>query len=267
MYKTRMVFLAALLTLSSCSVLRKKGDWGKNAFYPVRGESIRHAFIKNISSPHVYAPIAGAGVIHVMAWDNKISHFVNCERTIFNEQHEADNYSDNLNAIQLYEMYLSVLATPSMDEEESLGKYFLNKAKGGLLVNMSSSASRVVQHRVRSWTNRRRPNARDFNSMPSGHATEAGARRVLIARNLESSGWSENLKMGINGMNTTLSFAVLWARVEGKRHYPSDVLLGYALGNFVSGFIYDSLINLEPGTSLAITPVKNGASANLTFSF
>lgn len=263
---TRMV-LVALCLLCSCSVLKRKGSWGKDAFFPVKAEAIRKAFVKNATSPHVYVPVASAGVIHVMAWDNKISHWVNKERTVFNEQHEADNYSDNLNTIQLYEMYLSILAPPSNDEKGSLGAYAMNKLKGGLLTNVSASASRVFQHRVRSWTNRRRPNAKDFNSMPSGHATEAGARRVLTARNLSFSGWSQNIQNGINGMNTMMSLAVMWARVEGKRHYPTDVLLGYSLGNFVSGFIYDSLINFDPDTSVGIAPLNGGASATLTFRF
>lgn len=259
--RTRMV-LMALCFLCSCSVLKKKGSWGKDTFYPVKGGSIKDAFVKNVTSPHVYAPIATAGVIHVMAWDNKISHWVNKERTFYNEQTEADNYSDNFNIIQKYEMYLSILLPPSND-----GDYVLNKLKGGLLVNAASSASKFSQHWLRNQTERRRPNSKDNNSMPSGHATEAGSRRVLIARNLQASGLPVPVQYGIDGANTFMSFAVMWARVEGKRHYPTDVLLGYSLGNFVSGFIYDSLINFDPETSVGVAPLKGGASASVTFRF
>jgi len=264
--RTMMVFLV-LIALSGCSVLKKKGDWGKNAFFPVKGGNIRDAFVKNVSSPHVLIPVTAAGVIHVMAWDNKISHWVNKERTFYNEQTEADNYSDNFNIVQKYEMYLSILLPPSNDEEGSAGNYLLNKLKGGLLTNVASSASKVSQHALRNQTERRRPNSKDNNSMPSGHATEAGSRRVLIARNVQASGLPVPLQYGIDGANTFMSFAVMWARVEGKRHYPTDVLLGYSLGNFVSGFIYDALINYDPDTTVGLAPVKGGASASVTFRF
>lgn len=262
----RIILLFSLLS-GGCSILRKKGDWGKHAFFPAKSERIREAFVKNVSSPHFYAPIATAGVINVMAWDNKISHWVNKERTLYNEQTEADNYSDNFNIVQKYEMYLSILLPPSQNEEGSAGNYLLNKLRGGALVSVASSASKISQHALRNQTERRRPNSADNNSMPSGHATEAGSRRVLIARNLQASGLPVGVQNGIDGANTLMSFAVMWARVEGKRHYPTDVLIGYSLGNFVSGFIYDSLINFDSDTTVGVAPLKGGGSANVTFSF
>jgi hypothetical protein len=33
-----------------------------------------------------------------------------------------------------------------------------------------------------------------------------------------------------------------WARLEGNYHYPSDVLLGAALGNFIGRFLNDAFI-------------------------
>lgn len=263
----RTFTLITLLFLTSCSLFKKKGEWGKNAWYPVRSERIKNAFMKNISSPHVYAPIAGAAVIKVMAWDNKISKWVNKERTVFNEQHEADNWSDNFNEIQKYEMYASIFLTPSNNGEGDAGNYLLSKVKGGLLVSVASTSSRSTQHWIRTKTKRRRPNNRDFNSLPSGHATEAASRRTLIDKMIATTDYHPNVKTGISALNTGMSMAVLWARVEGKRHYPTDVLLGYSLGSFVSGFLYDSLINLDPDTSVGVYPVSGGGGANVTVNF
>lgn len=51
-----------------------------------------------------------------------------------------------------------------------------------------------------------------------------------------------------------------WARVEQGRHYPSDVLFGMALGNFVAGFFYDWFIE-DPevsNLSVSVTPAADG---------
>lgn len=264
-----LIFILTLLFVlcSSCSFIARKGKWGKDAFYPIKSERVKNAFIKNATSAHVWVPTVGAGFIHVMAYDNKISKYVNKDRTIYNEQTKADNYSDNFNNALKYEMYLSILLTPSQNEEGKVNNYIWNKFRGALLVNAASSSSKITQHTIRGVTDRRRPNAKDNNSLPSGHATEAGSRRVLITRNLESSGMDQSTQTGINTVNTLMSFGTMWARVEGKRHYPTDVLLGYALGSFVSGFIYDALINDDMHTSVSLGPTPNGAMANFSYHF
>lgn len=261
------LILFLILSLPSCSLLTKKGSWGKSAWYPISGERVKNAFVKNATSAHVYAPIGGAVLINWMGWDYKISKWVNKERTVFNGQTESDNWSDNFNEIQKYEMYASILLTPSNNEVGSAGNYLLNKARGGLLVAGASTGSRSVHHWVRSKTKRRRPNSKDYNSLPSGHATEAASRRVLVNRMLESTDYSSAVKTTVSSLNTGMSFAVMWARVEGRRHYPTDVLLGYSLGSFVSGFIYDSLINLDPAVSVSAVPLPGGGSAGVTVNF
>lgn len=49
----------------------------------------------------------------------------------------------------------------------------------------------------------------------------------------------------------------MWARVEGKRHYLTDSLTGYSIGYFVSGFLYDSLMNLEDHETLVFSPFND----------
>ncbi|MCM2350516.1 MAG: hypothetical protein NDI69_10890 [Bacteriovoracaceae bacterium] len=87
-------------------------------------------------------------------------------------------------------------------------------------------------------------------SFLSGHSTE-----------------DSHLRTGIKAANTTLAAGTLWARPEGQRHYPSDVLVGYALGTFLSGFIYDSLMNLDSDESFSIIPLGDQASASYSIQF
>ena len=44
----------------------------------------------------------------------------------------------------------------------------------------------------------------------------------------------------------TLGYATAWARVEADRHFPSDVLAGVALGNFVAEFMRGILFEGKP---------------------
>ena len=60
-----------------------------------------------------------------------------------------------------------------------------------------------------------------------------------------------------------------WARVEGDRHYPSDVLAGAALGHFLSAFIHDAFLGLpeDKKFDFAVFAYKNGAMARVLFAF
>jgi membrane-associated phospholipid phosphatase len=42
-----------------------------------------------------------------------------------------------------------------------------------------------------------------------------------------------------------------WARVEGQKHYPSDILAGACLGNFITTFIHDAFLNLPEDSTFS----------------
>lgn len=266
----KMRFLLLMMFLPSitcCSLIRKKGQWGKNAFWPIKASRITKSFKDNASSVHVWAPLIAAGAIHVGGYDPKISKWAVKERPVYTTQKNTSYWSDQNNNILLYEMYLSILLTPSMDEDESLAKYAWSKTKGGLVVNLSSRSTRFSRNQLAKTFRRQRPNHVDRLSFPSGHATEASSRNSLVSKNLDAMDIDSNLRNGIKTINTTLAAGTLWARLEGQRHYPSDVLVGYALGSFLAGFVYDSLMNLEPYETFAIVPYGDQISARYAIQF
>jgi hypothetical protein len=57
--------------------------------------------------------------------------------------------------------------------------------------------------------------------------------------------------------------------VEAKKHYPSDVLVGYALGHFLSAFINDSFLGVdnEDTPQLIVEPSQKGAWVGLSWTF
>lgn len=253
--------------VSSCSLFGKKGKWGKNAFWPLKSSRVVSAFKKNASSPHVWLPLVGAGVSYFGNFDEKISHWAVEKKYVYGNQENTSLWSHKFNTVLLYEMYLSMLLTPSMDEDKSLWNYALSKGKGALVVTIASRATHYTRDEIAMFFKRERPNKLDNLSFPSGHSTEAGARNTLVRKNIEAMDIGRTFRTGINAINTTMAAGTLWARLEGQRHYPSDILVGYALGSFVSGFLYDSLMNLDENETFSVTPTSDSVSINYALRF
>jgi hypothetical protein len=81
--------------------------------------------------------LIGAGAIHWGGYDHKISDWANKGTTVYNDQSASDNWSDNFNNILKYEMYATILLTPSMDENESLKNYAFLRMAAFLFITVS----------------------------------------------------------------------------------------------------------------------------------
>jgi len=127
--------------------------------------------------------------------------------------------------------------------------------QGQLLLQqwLAAKTARGLTSGLKSMTDRERPNGLNLRSFPSGHATTASAQAQLACYNLSRSGGGPasaqaqlacyNLSRSGGGPMVSRGLcragqgaAVLtgWARVEAGMHYPSDVLVGWALGRFVT---------------------------------
>ena len=71
--------------------------------------------------------------------------------------------------------------------------------------------------------------------------TFASAR--LASQNLDSYPLNESVKLLSHVSFISMAYGTVWARVEANVHYPSDVLFGAALGNFMATFFYKLLID------------------------
>ena len=59
--------------------------------------------------------------------------------------------------------------------------------------------------------------------------------------------------IGTIAVNLVRASGVAWARVEAGRHFPSDVLAGAALGNFITTFILDAFLSPSEDSSLGFS--------------
>ena len=126
-----------------------------------------------------------------------------------------------------------------------------------------------VTQGLKRLTDRTRPDGTDDLSFPSGHASGSFAAATLANRNLASINLSPWVKYPLHISHVLLASGSAWARVEGGKHFPSDVLAGAALGHFLSAFIHDAFIGMPKADriQLVIMPSPGGAMAYLHVPF
>jgi membrane-associated phospholipid phosphatase len=92
---------------------------------------------------------------------------------------------------------------------------------------------------------------------------------TLTVRNLSSIDVSPAMRTALQIGAGTMTAGTAWARVEAGRHYPSDVLVGIALGNFMGAFFTEAFLGLEPGArfSFSAAPMRDGAALNWDLRF
>jgi len=123
-------------------------------------------------------------------------------------------------------------------------------AVGGELVQ-AQFVAQVLTYGIKGSVRRPRPEGGGF-SFPSGHTTAAFASATVLQRHF---GW----KVGIPAYGAATYVAA--QRVQGKRHYLSDVAFGAALG-VVAG----RTVTMPGGhkMSLGAIPTDFGPAAGLT---
>jgi membrane-associated phospholipid phosphatase len=129
---------------------------------------------------------------------------------------------------------------------------------------------------LKETVDRQRPDGSNDRSFPSGHTSYSFALATLSNRNLDyiermpgSIELTDESKTYLQCGNIVMASAVGWARIEGRKHYPSDVLAGAAIGSFLSTFIHDWLIG-EAGqdeVTLLVVPTRGGGMVQLAFPF
>jgi hypothetical protein len=134
-----------------------------------------------------------------------------------------------------------------------LGRAFGNDcvaAVGGELVQ-AQLVAQVLTYSIKGTVRRKRPEGGGF-SFPSGHATAAFASATVLQRHF---GW----KVGVPAYAAATYVAA--SRVQGKRHYLSDVAFGAALG-VVAG----RTVTMPGGHKMTIGPIATefGTAAGFT---
>ena len=97
------------------------------------------------------------------------------------------------------------------------------------------------------------------DSFPSGHTANAFAVAHVIAD--EYPGWK--MKLAVYGLAAATGFE----RIQGREHFPSDVLVGGAIGYLIGGYVFDHH-SRRSKTHVAFAPMvgRGGAGVSLQIS-
>jgi membrane-associated phospholipid phosphatase len=253
-----------LFAVAGCGTLSNGRGWGQDAIYPVDLKKIPRAALNALVDPQTFVPAAGALVFGLSKWDKKVSHWATDHTPIFGSIKNAENDKLYLEIPLYTEVFITALATPSGGNSKD---WVYSKLKGLAVEGAAELVTAGATTLLKDTTGRTRPNGSSNKSFPSGEASAAFSSVALSNRNLDSIELPQEVRIPIKVVNILLGSSVAWARVEAQAHYPSDVLAGAALGNFLSATVHDAFLNLPKDKTygFGIFPTKGGVMAQLYF--
>ena len=252
--------------LAGCGTLSNGRGWGQDATLFPGVHRIRDAALNSALDPRVWVPASGALVLQVDHMDERLSEWAVEHTPVFGSNQNADDASDYLRDAAAAGYLATALLTPSgEDEKEWLVAKFKGLGVGIGAISLTVGANDLLKGAI----GRERPDGSDQRSMPSGHASFTAACATLGSRNVDSLHVPRGGKIALKTGFEVISLITGWSRVEAGVHYPSDVLVGMALGNFLAGFINDAFLGINPEDDfrLAVQPAHKGAMVSLSWRF
>ncbi len=210
----------------------------------------RRAAASAFLDPDTWVPALGAGIVSTGNTDREISEWAVDRTPLFGSVSNADSASSTLKSGAHALMLLSRVYV-------ARGSSWQHRAVQLLAQELMVVPTEVATDAIKDATNRDRPNGTDDRSFPSGHSSEASAYAALTRANLERWGVDQGWKRALSVGSRTLTVATAWARVEAGQHYPSDVLAGAALGNFLSSML-DEVFRGQDHVAYQMVPTPDG---------
>jgi len=257
------LLVVAVAAVSGCGTMRGGRAWGAEAIAPFDWKRIPAAAKSAALDPVTWVPAAGALAVSIDGLDARGSAWASRRCAVFGSRAAARGASDHLRNLLLVEAHVTALLTPSGAEPRP---WLTAKLKGMAVEEASLLAVDLATDGLKALARRERPDGLDRRSFPSGHASMAFAGARVSNRNLDAIGMRPAARAAIQSANLAAATAVGWARVEGRRHYLSDVLVGAAIGNFLSAFVHDAFIGLdreEVSIDIGVDPAAHGVRCAL----
>lgn len=234
--------LVAILILPGCGTLKNGRSWGADATLTPSSHRLKQAFFSAAKHPGSWSPLLGAAVLSVGDIDEEISEQLADDTPLFGNNQDANDASDFFRDSLVASVAVTALAMPAGNDPAN---HTANKTRGLVVEAAALKATSLITTGIKDISGRERPNRANDKSFPSGHASRAFAAAALTSKNLESFDLEPAAKTGIRAGLYSFATLTAWARVEARVHYPTDVLAGAALGNFLSRFIHDAFLGLD----------------------
>lgn len=252
-----LVFCTCLL-LAACGTLSNGRGWGQDATLTPGWQRVGKSAKNALLSPQTWVPLSGALLLQIDDMDGRITDWAAEQTPLFGSQGNADRFSDVLNTASKVAYWTSVLVTPSGEQPED---WIFAKCKGIAVGVTARSLTIHTTGFLKNTTKRTRPDTSNDQSFPSGHTSHSSIYTTLASKNLDAIPLPNTVRTALKFGVSALTVGTGWARIEGHRHYPSDVLVGMALGHVLGTFFTDAFLGLELPEDIAFTvesPGKRG---------
>ncbi len=234
--------LGCLALVWGCGTMSNGRGWGQDATLCPGWERVGNAALNAAKSPETWVPAAGALVMQIDNWDHRVSGYASRNTPIFGSQNNAKHWSDYLLDASEGVYGVTMLSTPSGEMPED---WLAAKGKGLLVGAAAYGITFGTTQGLEAATHRQRPNNSEYLSFPSSHSSSAAVINTLSSCNLNYICIPDEARLAGKIGCSLLTVGTGWARIEGKMHYPSDVLVGMALGHFLGSFINNAFLNID----------------------
>ncbi len=214
-----------VLLLGGCASDGRQAVPGEGLSWSPGWARIGQQLRNSARDPAVWGPLLGTALLQIGDADTQLSDRLREDTPLFGSTEAAQRASDDWWDVTGLLWLGSAMLTPGPGEA---GDWLT--LKGQLLTQewLAAKTARGLTSGLKSLTDRERPNGINDRSFPSGHANTSSVQAQLACYNLRYSDYNGLCRLGQGAAVLTA-----WARVEAGMHYPSDVLVGWALGRFI----------------------------------
>lgn len=252
--RIRSVLSIILLTvLTGCGLLPDAPGWQR------AGQAAVNAAV----APATWLPLAGAAVFRADNFDRRVSDWGVEHTPLFASPDNADRASNWLFGATVAAYGGTVLAGKA--EDPARWATVRHNVNIGGATGLSIAGTTLLLKEV---VGRERPDGSDDASFPSLHAGGAAAFSTLAGRHLVELPLSDGQRTLARTGLGALTLGTAWARIEAGQHYPSDVLVGAALGHFFAlffteAFAVESAFSVQP--EIGFKEDRVGLSVQMVF--
>lgn len=252
-HATHLITLFAIL-LHGCGTMNNGRAWGEDASLTSDASSVRYAAGTAANDPITWLPALAAVALGLSHADHRIEQSLYDRTPVFDNPTAAGRASSRLRDATHILQLATLIATPSGASGSDIA---LNKARGLAVELAAEYTTKRTVGGLKSIIARERPNDGPRTSFPSGHSSTAFAYAALTRENVAVIDMPAGFRNALDWTALTLATATAYARVEAGAHYPTDVLAGAAIGNFLTRFVYNTFSGAP--LLLSVQPLQRGA--------
>lgn len=253
------LILFSLVLFDGCQSTSSSSNnvWGHNTTLLPSMQRFKEASINAATQKRVWVPaIAGVAFMSINDLDENTVDWAADHNLIFSSSKNAEDASNSINDTIALVAIGTALATPGDDQPN---QWLVDKSKGLGAELLIYGANGALTNKFKHMTGVDGPDNTTDDALPSAHAVDAFTTATLAERHIHKMQVGESTEQWSAIALDGGAYLSSWARVEANKHYPSDVLMGAAMANFLTTVMYDTFVDgHNPTLSFQAAPSDSG---------